>query len=78
MLKRKEYHICDRCKKEIKEKDINHVAYTYHFYELCDKCNILFEEFDNKVIKIKKQWEELEKDFKFGEYLPKEVEKIDD
>ena len=72
MKKIKEYHICDRCKKEIHKDEINErFDYGYH-YELCDICKDNFDLFQLKVEKLKKKWEELEKEFMFGKYLPKE------
>lgn len=75
MKKIKEYHICDRCKKEITEEEIN-LRYDYtNRYELCDNCDYTYIEFETKVKKLKEKWEELEKEYKFGKYLPKEKEK---
>lgn len=75
MKKIKEYHICDRCKKEINEEEIN-LRYDYAYrYELCDDCDNVYIEFETKVQNLKEKWEELEKEYKFGKYLPKD--KID-
>ena len=72
MKKIKEYHICDRCKKEINEEEIN-LRYDYAgCYELCDDCDYTYIEFNTKVQNLKEKWEELEKKYKFGKYLPKE------
>lgn len=75
MLKTKNYHICDRCKKEIEE--INFAPYQRYCYELCDKCNKDFLKFKSEVEDLKKYWETLEKEYQFGEYLPQEVEKVE-
>lgn len=72
MKKIKEYHICDRCKKEIREEDIIHVSDYSRYYELCDDCDNVYIEFKTKVQNLKRKWEELEKEYKFGEYLPKD------
>lgn len=72
MRKVREYHICDRCKKEITEKEINErFDYAYH-YELCDSCDDVYIEFETKVQNLKEKWEKLEKEYMFGKYLPKE------
>lgn len=72
MKKMKEYHICDRCKKEITGKEINEVYDYAYLYELCNDCLKLHNEFERKVKGLKKDWENLEKEYKFGQYLPKE------
>ena len=72
MRKIEEYYICDRCKtKTSKEKLYDVYDYVYH-YELCDVCKGNFDLYQCKVEKLKKEWEELEKEYKFGKYLPKE------
>lgn len=72
MKKIKEYHICDRCKKEMTEEEIN-LIYDYAYcYELCDDCSDRFIEFETKIRNLKEKQEELEKEYKFGRYLPKE------
>lgn len=72
MEKTKKYYICDRCKKELKIDKINHGFYEMWSYDLCDKCKELFDTFEFKVNSLKSQWEELEKEYKFGLYMPKE------
>lgn len=73
MLKRIDHVFCDKCKKEIKEREIvYHEFYTAYIYDLCDECYKQFKEFDNKVKRLKNKWEKLEKEYQFGEYLPKE------
>lgn len=74
MKKTKEYYICDRCKKEIDENKINTKIYLNWYYQLCDDCFKKYKEFDNKIDKLKKEWEKLEKDYEFGDYLPKNEE----
>lgn len=72
MKKVREYHICDRCKKEISDKEINEeFDYAYH-YELCYECKNIYDEYNRKVNGLKKTWEGLEKKYQFGKYLPKE------
>lgn len=71
MKKIKEYHICDRCKKEINNNEINEVFDYAHHYELCDECKEIHDEFQRKVNGLKKSWEGLERKYQFGEYLPK-------
>ena len=77
MLKTKEYHICDRCKKEIEKEKINFAPYHRWCYELCDECNKDFLKFKNEVEDVEKYWETLEKEYQFGEYLPQEIEKVE-
>lgn len=77
MKKVREYHICDRCKKEILKEEINYVFYNQWCYELCDICKEVFELFEIKVNGLKSQWEELEKEYKFGSYLPKEEKEVE-
>ena len=72
MKKIKEYHICDRCKKEITDEEINEVFDYAYRYELCNECKDVHDEFIRKVNGLKKTWEHLEEKYKFGEYLPKE------
>lgn len=72
MKKIKEYHICDRCKKKINEEEINLRYYNACSYELCDDCDNVYIEFETKIQNLKEKWGELEKEYKFGKYLPKE------
>ena len=37
MNKIKEYHICDRCKKELSEDDFIGICGDLYFYDLCKK-----------------------------------------
>lgn len=74
----KEYHICDRCKKEIKEEEINNAYYTRWYYELCNECFEKYTEFNKETNKLKKKWEKLEQKYQFGDYLPKEDDKGDE
>lgn len=60
MRKIKKYYICDRCKKEINEEEINKVFDNY-FYDLCNKCKKIYDEYSKRVEGLKKSWEELEK-----------------
>jgi len=72
MKKTREYHICDRCKKEIDKDKINYTPYEMWFYELCDKCNELFDIFIKQINKLKNEWQDLEIEYQFGTYLPKD------
>ncbi len=72
MKKIREYYICDRCKKELEENKINHEFYNMWCYDLCDKCKELFNSFETKVNSLKNQWQDLEIEYKFGTYLPRE------
>ena len=72
MRKIKEYHICDKCKKEIQVEEIQKAYYVNWYYELCNDCYKTYEEFQSKIKKIENKWEKLEKEYQFGEYLPKE------
>ena len=74
MKKIREYYICDRCKKEINEEEINKAYYTSWYYELCNKCYEDFNEFKNKTEKIRNKWEQLEQEYQFGRYLPEDLE----
>ena len=71
MRKRIEHCYCDKCKKEI-ITDAHQEYYYQYMYDLCDKCDKEYNEFKIKVEKLKEQWEELEQEYQFGEYLPKE------
>lgn len=70
MLKRKEYHICDRCKKEIDK--INSAFDFQYCYELCDDCMDKFKEYDKKRSSLEKAIIKLAKKYQFNKYLPKE------
>ena len=72
MLKQKEYRICDRCKKELSKTDFIGVCGDYYFYDLCEKCKKDYDEYNNKVKDLRKQWDELTKEYQFEKYLPKE------
>lgn len=74
MKKIREYYICDRCKKEIDKDKINKAFYTNWYYELCDDCFEKYKELDDKLDKLKKKWEKLEKEYQFGNYLPEDLE----
>ena len=71
MKKNIEHIFCDRCKKEITNDFIYHEPYNCYLYDLCSNCFKDFEIFNSKVEKIKNKWEKLEKEYKFGSYLPK-------
>lgn len=74
MKKIEEYYICDRCKSKT-SKELLWDVYDYaRHYELCDKCKGEFDLYQCKTEKLKKEREKLEKEYKFGEYLPKEKE----
>lgn len=72
MEKTKTYYICDKCKKEIKEEEIQRAYYVEWYYELCNECFESFKEFNGKAGKIRNKWEKLEKEYQFGYYLPKD------
>jgi hypothetical protein len=71
MRKRIEHCYCDKCKKEIIGNS-RQEYYRCFIYDLCDKCYEEYTEFKIKTEKLKEQWEKLEKEYQFGEYLPKE------
>lgn len=73
MLKKVDHCYCDKCKKEIKEGEKKHRKfYSVYGYDLCENCINEFNEFYNKILNLQKQWEQLEKEYQYGEYLPKE------
>lgn len=73
MIKIKEYYICDRCKEELIEKPIIEYDNVYS-YELCCECDEKFKEYRNKVKEIEDKYDEITKNYKFGKYLPKDLE----
>ena len=77
MLKTKEYHICDRCK-QVLEENINHAYDRLAMYELCNECYKDFNNFKQKIEKLEREYEKLEKFYMFGKYLPKDDEKVDE
>lgn len=71
MLKTREYYVCDRCQKEIKEgEEISTVLDTPYRYELCENCKKKYDEMEEKVNKHRKALEEEYKKYQFGEFLP--------
>lgn len=61
--------ICDRCHKQ---KELIECIGRGHRYELCDECKKLWDEYNNKINKLEKEYEKLDKEYKFGAYLPGE------
>jgi hypothetical protein len=78
MLKTKEYYICDRCKKEIDKDKINKRYDNMYSYELCDECSIDFDNYKLEIKRLENEYEEYGKLYKFGKYLPKDDEKVDE
>lgn len=74
MEKHRVYYICDRCKKEVNKEDLKQVSDMGYFYELCDDCKALFDEYDKKTQEAEKQLDDMAKEYQFGKYLPKENE----
>ena len=72
MKKIKEYHICDRCKKELSKDDFIGICGDLYFYDLCKECKKDYDEYKSKAEDIRKQWDELTKKYQFEKYLPKE------
>ena len=74
MKKIREYHICDRCFKEI-EKPIIEYDYQY-MYELCEECDKCYKDYDKLTNELIDKIDKIRKDYKFGQYIPKnELEK---
>lgn len=70
MKKIKEYYICDRCKKELNEEDINNICdgITAYFYDLCEECKKEYDEFKKEYKILENKAEELKEKYKFGKY----------
>ncbi len=69
MKKLKEYHICDRCGKEILG-DPFMAPDNFYIYELCYECNEIFKKYNEENKKIETKWDIIAKKYKFGKYLP--------
>ena len=81
MKKIKEYYICDRCKKELTEKDTCYEVRDFinaYNYDLCDNCYKEYEEYKSRVKDLDKEVKEMTELYKFGKYLPKEELKDSD
>ena len=69
MKKIREYHICDRCFKEI-EKPIIEYDYQY-MYELCEECDKFYKDYDKLINELIDKIDKIRKDYRFGQYLPR-------
>ena len=76
MRRVKEICACDRCHKEINKDEICYTHYDYASYELCEECGKIFEEFYAKVQDIQKTYREIEQAYKFGKFIPREDEDV--
>ena len=72
MKKIKEYYICDRCKKEINKPYFVCDGITYCNYELCKDCKETYDKFIEEYQTIQNKFDELNKKYKFGKWLPKD------
>ena len=62
-------YICDRCKKELGNNPGCQI-YNYYSYNLCDDCKEDLKELKKKISVLIDECEMLEKEYKFGKYLP--------
>ena len=72
--------ICDRCHKEIINKeDVASIddIYCGHFYEFCYDCSEIYHEYEEQIKELWKKQDELTKEYKFGKHLPKYEENND-
>ena len=69
----KEYYICDRCKEVIENYSIkeNHVcdSHNAYFYDLCGDCKEVFNDYDEQIKDIVKQFKQITDAYKFGKYM---------
>lgn len=74
MRKIREYHLCDRCNKEIDEKKLS-VCYdnTYKF-ELCDECKEIFDKYKEELKQVDMKKDRISKKYNFGKYLIKKLQ----
>ena len=78
MRKLKEVYYCDRCFEEIpKEKMITQYEYAF-IYQLCEKCSQIFNQYKNQVSSLDRKYDNIQKAFKFGRYLPKPKEDVNE
>ena len=74
MKKTKEYYVCDRCKEEIPKDKINIAPDMMYCYELCDRCFEIYHKYRNQIKLLDNKYDRIAKNFKFGKYLPKNLE----
>ena len=70
--KTREYYICDRCKKELPDKEARHEVWDLinaYTYDLCDDCHKEYEEYKSRVEDLDKEVKEMTKLYRFGEYM---------
>ena len=66
--------ICDRCHKKL-ESNVYTVFDNVYSYQLCDDCKKIFDNYKRTKRLALIKLDNIEKSFKFGEYLPKYQEK---
>lgn len=74
MKKIKEYYICDRCKEEISEDKRNIAPDMMYCYELCDRCFGIYKKYRSEIKLLDAKYDRISKCYKFGKYLPKDLE----
>ena len=70
--KTREYYICDRCKKELTEKDTRYEVGDFinaYNYDLCDDCYKEYEEYKSRVEDLDKEVKKMTKLYRFGKYM---------
>lgn len=77
MKKIKEYYICDRCDKVLKDEERNFVVDYMYAYDLCNDCTIIFKEYRKEFEALIDKEDELTRKYKFRKYL-KENEMVAD
>ena len=78
MQKLKEVYYCDRCFEEIpKEKMFSAYDYAYR-YQLCEKCSQIYEKYKSQISLVENKYDNIQKTFKFGKYLPKPKEDVNE
>lgn len=78
MKKIKEFHICDRCKKELGKDDFIDICCLDYFYDLCKECKKDYDKYEEELKELDGKYGELAKKYQFGKYLPKEELKDSD
>ncbi len=74
MKKIREYYICDRCKEEISEDKRNIAPDVMYCYELCNRCFEIYVKYRKEINLLNDKYDRISKNFKFGKYLPKDLE----
>lgn len=69
MMVNKIIYYCDKCGKEIGEEKPDYRYIDLYRYQLCENCEILFNELIDQYFAIEKELDKLLKRYGFGKYM---------